>query len=73
MTTILNKSYFVKVSTQGERGQNCPKFCPRGLYTVQQPYLDRIADGSLTTVYSFSNPYNMIPKNCMFLLEWIPK
>ena len=33
MTTTLDNSYFVKMSTQGEGGQNCPKFCPRGLYT----------------------------------------
>ena len=32
MSTLLNKSYLVKVSTKG--GQKCPKFCLRGLYTV---------------------------------------
>ena len=34
MSTLLNKSYLVKVSTKGERGQKCPKFCLRGLYTA---------------------------------------
>ena len=34
MSTLLNKSYLVKVSTKGEGGQKCPKFCLRGLYTV---------------------------------------
>ena len=34
MTTTLNNSYLVKVSTIGGGGQNCPKFCPRGLYTA---------------------------------------
>ena len=34
MTTILNNSYLVKISTGG--GQNCQKFCPRGLY--MSPY-----------------------------------
>ena len=33
MTTTLNNSYLVKLSTLGEGGQNCPKFCLRGLYT----------------------------------------
>ena len=33
MATTINNSYFVKVSTLGEGGQNCPKLCPRGLYT----------------------------------------
>ena len=36
MSTLLNKSYLVKVSTKGEGGQKCPKFCLRGLYTA--PY-----------------------------------
>ena len=31
MSTLLNKSYLVKVSTKG--GQKYPKFCLRGLYT----------------------------------------
>ena len=39
MTTTLNNSYLVKVSTKGGGGQNCPKFCPRGLYTA--PYIKR--------------------------------
>ena len=34
MSTLLNKSYLVKVSTKGEGGQKCPKFCLRGLYTA---------------------------------------
>ena len=34
MTTTLNNSYYVKVSTQGEGGQNYLKFCPRVLYTA---------------------------------------
>ena len=32
MSTLLNKSYLVKVSTKGEGGQKCSKFCLRGLY-----------------------------------------
>ena len=37
MTTTLNNSYLVKVSAQGEGGQNYPEFCPRGLmYRVRQ-------------------------------------
>ena len=32
MSTLLNKSYLVKVSTKG--GQKYPKFCLRGLYTA---------------------------------------
>ena len=35
MSTLINKSYLVKVSTKG-RGQKCPKFCLLGLYTA--PY-----------------------------------
>ena len=31
--TKTHNSYLVKVSTYGGGGQNCPKFCPRGLYT----------------------------------------
>ena len=38
--TLLNKSYLVKVSTKGEGGQKCHKFCLRGLYTA--PYLVRM-------------------------------
>ena len=34
MSTLLNKSYLVKVSTKGEGGQKCPKFCLRGLCTA---------------------------------------
>ena len=34
ISTLLNKSYFVKVSTKGGGGQKCPKFCLRGLYTT---------------------------------------
>ena len=34
MSTLLNKNYLVKVSTKGEGGQKCPKFCLRGLYTA---------------------------------------
>ena len=34
MSTLLNKSNLVKVSTKGGRGQKCPKFCLRGLYTA---------------------------------------
>ena len=34
MTTTLNNSYLVKLSTKGGGGQNCPKLCPRGLYTT---------------------------------------
>ena len=34
MSTLLNKSYLVKVSTKGGGGQKCPKFCLRGLYTA---------------------------------------
>ena len=33
MTTTLNNSYLIKVSTWGGGGQYCPKFFPRGLYT----------------------------------------
>ena len=36
MSTLLNKSYLVKVSTKGEGGLKCPKLCLRGLYTA--PY-----------------------------------
>ena len=32
MSTLLNKSYLVKVSTKGGGGQKYPKFCLRGLY-----------------------------------------
>ena len=39
MSTLLNKSYLVKVSTKGEGGgQKCPKFCLRGLYTA--PFIE---------------------------------
>ena len=34
MSTLLDKSYLVKVSTKGEGGQKCPKFCRLGLYTA---------------------------------------
>ena len=34
MSTLHNKSYLVKVSTKGEGGQKCPKFCLRGLFTA---------------------------------------
>ena len=39
MSTLLNKSYLVKVSTKGEGGQKCPKFCLRGLFTA--PYRNK--------------------------------
>ena len=38
MTTTLNNSYLVKLSTWGGEGQNFPKFCPRGLYTPPNMY-----------------------------------
>ena len=40
MTTTLNSNYLLCKSVYlliGEGGQNCPKFCPRGLYTA--PYI----------------------------------
>ena len=33
MSTLFNKTYFVKVFTLGGGSQNCPKFCLRGLQT----------------------------------------
>ena len=43
MTTTLNNSYQVKVSTYLHRGggQNCTKFCPRGLYTAPRAGAER--------------------------------
>ena len=36
MSTLLNKSYLVKVSTKEGGGVKCPKFCLRSLYIA--PY-----------------------------------
>ena len=38
MSTLLNNCYLVKVSTKGEGGQKCPKFCLRGLCTSPYAY-----------------------------------
>ena len=45
MTTTLNNSYLVIVSTyEGGGGQNCPKFCPRGLYMPpMMPYENSVS------------------------------
>ena len=40
MSTLLNKSYLVKVSTKGKGGQKGPKFCLRGLYTAPNQILN---------------------------------
>ena len=37
MSTLLNKSYLVKVSMKGEGGQKCPKLCLHCLYTLHSP------------------------------------
>ena len=36
MSTLLNNYYLVKVSIKWERVKKYPKFCLRGLYTVQK-------------------------------------
>ena len=61
MTTILNNSYLVKVSTQGERGQNCPKFCPRGLYTAPKHYENEIAQRMVTQSIDENNQVKIFP------------
>ena len=38
MSTLLNNGCLVKVSTKGEGGKKCPKFCLRGLYTAPYVY-----------------------------------
>ena len=47
MTTTLNNSYLVKVSTQGEGGQNCQEFCQRGLYTPPYCIQEKKADTTM--------------------------
>ena len=41
ISTLLNKSYLVKLSTKGEGGQKYPKFCLRGLYTAPNENLSK--------------------------------
>ena len=48
MSTLLNKIYLVKMSTNGGGGQKCTKFCLRGLNTA--PKRD-VAES--TQVYSY--------------------